>query len=90
MADLLSSSFDSHSQGAKAISLIKGFQIEGDRISLASDFISRQLGIECCVLSGANVARDIALGQFAEATIGYSNLESAYLYQQLFDTPYFR
>ena len=71
-----------------------GFQIEGEGaqidISLASDYIGKHLGLECCVLSGANVARDIAQEQFAEATIGYSNLESAYLYQQLFDTPYFR
>lgn len=34
--------------------------------------------------------QDIADEQFAEATVGYTNLESAKLYQQLFDTPYFK
>jgi len=76
--------------GAKAISLIKGFQIEDDEISLASDFIGKHLGVECCVLSGANVAKDVALEEFAEATIGYTSTESARIFQQLFDTPYFK
>jgi len=76
--------------GCKAISLTKGFDCENGKINLMSEYIRSTLGIECSALSGANVAKDIAEEQFAEATIGYEEIESAHLFQQLFHTPYFR
>jgi len=76
--------------GAKAISLVKGFDCDGDRIHLISEYVKSVLGIECSSLSGANVANDVAREQFCEATIGYEDVDSAQLLQQLFDTPYFR
>eukprot|EP00921_Rhytidocystis_pertsovi_P015569 GHVQ01024761.1.p1 GENE.GHVQ01024761.1~~GHVQ01024761.1.p1 ORF type:complete len:273 (-),score=27.25 GHVQ01024761.1:768-1586(-) len=75
---------------AKAISLIKGLYIENKKPALFSRMIASKLGIDCCVLSGANVAKDVARGQFCETSIGYKDKESAAIWQQLFDTPYFR
>ena len=74
----------------KGISLIKGIICKNNKAYLISDEITKYLGIDCCVLSGANVAADIGKEQFSETTIGYRNLETASLFQQLFDTPYFR
>jgi len=75
---------------AKAISLIKGFEVTPDKCHLISQIIKHDLGIECCALSGANVAIDIAKEQFSETTIGYDDIETGKLFQQLFDRPYFR
>jgi glycerol-3-phosphate dehydrogenase (NAD+) len=55
---------------AQAISLVKGFEFANGEIELVSEYISQHLGIECSVLSGANVAEDIAREQFSETTIG--------------------
>ncbi|MES1908412.1 MAG: hypothetical protein MHM6MM_001357 [Cercozoa sp. M6MM] len=74
------------------ITLVKGFLVEDGKPILCSQFIERELGISMAALAGANVARPIALGEFAESTIGYPQGRddaAAYL-QQLFDTPYFR
>lgn len=78
--------------GAKGISLVKGFDCENNKINLMSEFIREILGIQCCSLSGANVAEGVAKEQFSETTIGYSpdDYESAQLFQSLFDTPWFR
>jgi len=78
--------------GAKGISLVKGFDVEGGQINLMSEFVKKTLGIECSSLSGANVAEGVAAEQFSETTIGYhqDDYESAQLFQSLFDTPWFR
>lgn len=75
----------------KAISLIKGLHVEENgNPKLFSQFISQKLGIDCCVLSGANVAGDVARQEFCESTIGYKDRESAVVWQELFHTNYFR
>lgn len=76
--------------GCKAISLIKGFDCENNKINLITQYIRGILNIECCSLSGANVAADVANEQFAETTIGYEDVETAQVFQLLFDTPYFK
>lgn len=50
--------------GAKAISLVKGFDCENNQINLMSEFIRKTLNIECASLSGANVAEGVAAEQF--------------------------
>jgi glycerol-3-phosphate dehydrogenase (NAD+) len=55
---------------AQAISLVKGFEFVDGDIELVTALITQKLGIECSVLSGANVAEDIAREQFSETTIG--------------------
>ncbi|PHJ19253.1 nad-dependent glycerol-3-phosphate dehydrogenase [Cystoisospora suis] len=78
---------------ARAISLLKGLHVEEGRPQLFSETIRAKLGIvECAALSGANVANDVAREEFAEATIGHSpdETDTALVWQQLFDTPYFK
>ncbi|GMI86861.1 Glycerol-3-phosphate dehydrogenase plastidic [Hibiscus trionum] len=74
----------------EAISLIKGMEVKIEGPCLISTFISEQLGINCSVLMGANLANEIAEEKFSEATVGYrDNREIAEQWVQLFSTPYF-
>ncbi|KAK8803538.1 hypothetical protein WA158_001232 [Blastocystis sp. Blastoise] len=73
-----------------AVSLIKGLDHDNQgHLEMITDIISRELNIDCSILSGANVANGVANGEFAEATIGYSNREHAELIQVLFHTDNF-
>ncbi|KAL1564255.1 glycerol-3-phosphate dehydrogenase (NAD(+)) [Salvia divinorum] len=75
---------------AEAISLIKGMEVKRDGPCMISSIISEHLGINCCVLMGANIANEIALEQFSEATVGYrKNKETADKWVKLFHTSYF-
>jgi glycerol-3-phosphate dehydrogenase (NAD+) len=78
---------------AKAISLIKGMDIDPqDGPKLLSHNIAATLGISCAVLMGANVAAEVARGEFCEATIGVDPAkETGDDWLQLFHHPhYFR
>eukprot|EP00300_Choanocystis_sp_HF-7_P027260 c32342_g1_i1.p2 GENE.c32342_g1_i1~~c32342_g1_i1.p2 ORF type:complete len:351 (+),score=92.61 c32342_g1_i1:34-1086(+) len=75
--------------GARAITLIKGFDVDENGIVVLSKYISAQLGIPCDSLMGANVADEVAAEQFAEATVGSSDAATGALWQSLFNTPYF-
>lgn len=46
---------------AEAISLIKGMEMKRDGPRMISSLISEQLGINCCVLMGANIATEVIL-----------------------------
>ncbi|KAL0381774.1 UNVERIFIED_CONTAM: Glycerol-3-phosphate dehydrogenase [NAD(+)] [Sesamum angustifolium] len=75
---------------AEAISLIKGMEVKREGPCMISSLISEQLGINCCVLMGANIANEIAVEKFSEATVGYrKNKEIADIWVQLFNTSYF-
>ncbi|XP_024977917.1 glycerol-3-phosphate dehydrogenase [NAD(+)] [Cynara cardunculus var. scolymus] len=75
---------------AQAISLIKGMEVKKEGPCMISTLISQQLGVNCCVLMGANIANEIAVEKFSEATVGYrENREIADKWVQLFSTPYF-
>ncbi|KAL3526359.1 hypothetical protein ACH5RR_011015 [Cinchona calisaya] len=75
---------------AEAISLIKGIEVKREGPCMISTLISEQLGINCCVLMGANIANEIAVEKFSEATVGYrGNKEIAERWVQLFNHPYF-
>ncbi|XP_075493033.1 glycerol-3-phosphate dehydrogenase [NAD(+)]-like [Primulina tabacum] len=75
---------------AEAISLIKGMEVKKEGPCMISALISEQLGINCCVLMGANIANEIAVEKFSEATVGYrKDKESAEKWVQLFNTSYF-
>ncbi|KAF5746913.1 glycerol-3-phosphate dehydrogenase [Tripterygium wilfordii] len=74
----------------EGISLIKGMEVKKEGPQMISALVSKQLGINCCVLMGANIANEIALEKFSEATVGYrENRETADKWVQLFSTPYF-
>lgn len=74
---------------AKAISLIKGMEVTENGFELISELIHRELHVDCSVLMGANLANEVALEHFSEATIGYKNENHAKIFHQLFNTPYF-
>ncbi|XP_015579541.2 glycerol-3-phosphate dehydrogenase [NAD(+)] isoform X1 [Ricinus communis] len=76
--------------GVEAISLIKGMEVKMEGPCMISSLISEQLGVNCCVLMGANIANEIAVEKFSEATVGFrTNREIAEKWVQLFSTPYF-
>ncbi|CAA6659603.1 unnamed protein product [Spirodela intermedia] len=75
---------------AEALSLIKGMEVKKDGPCMISNLISEMLGINCCVLMGANIANEIAVEKFCEATVGHKgDKEMAQRWVQLFSTPYF-
>ncbi|EEB05397.1 glycerol-3-phosphate dehydrogenase Gpd1 [Schizosaccharomyces japonicus yFS275] len=78
---------------AVAISCIKGVAVNKQGVKLYSEYITERLGIYCGVLSGANVANEVAREDFCETTIGYNpdlgTSVSAEMMVALFDRPYF-
>jgi glycerol-3-phosphate dehydrogenase (NAD+) len=63
---------------ATALSLVKGLNNpEPGKIGLISDVIKETLGIEVGVLMGANVANEVASGEYCETTIGNSRRYTA-------------
>jgi len=78
-------------KNAVGLSLIKGFDTaEGGGIDLISHIIKRCLGIECCVLMGANLANEVAEGKYCETTIGCKDRELAPMLKDLIETDNFR
>ncbi|XP_013703011.2 glycerol-3-phosphate dehydrogenase [NAD(+)] 1, chloroplastic isoform X1 [Brassica napus] len=74
----------------EAISLVKGMEVKKEGPCMISSLISKELGINSCVLMGANIANEIAVEKFSEATVGYrESREIADTWVQLFSTPYF-
>jgi len=76
-------------KNAKAVSLIKGMDVNEKGFDLISVMIEKELGIDCSVLMGANIANEIGMERFSEATVGYNNKTNVDLFRQLFHTPYF-
>ncbi|KAH9613566.1 hypothetical protein KSS87_021120 [Heliosperma pusillum] len=75
----------------EAISLIKGMTLKVDGPCMISSVISKLLNCSCCVLMGANIADEIAMENFSEATVGYKeSREVAERWARLFCTPYFK
>jgi len=76
--------------GVMAVSMIKGHIVVSDggqSLKTGSQVIAERLRIsECAVLNGANVADDVASGNFAEATLGCSNESNALLLARLFNS----
>jgi len=76
---------------ARAISLIKGVDVEKKGLHLISDIIKESLGgMDVSVLMGANLANEVAQEQFSEATIGCYNQENGNIFRDLFHSNYFR
>ncbi|XP_068666321.1 glycerol-3-phosphate dehydrogenase [NAD(+)]-like [Aristolochia californica] len=74
----------------EAISLIKGMEVKPEGPCMISNLITELLGVNCCVLMGANIANEIAAEKFSEATVGFrENKEVAEKWVRLFRTPYF-
>ncbi|RWS23626.1 glycerol-3-phosphate dehydrogenase [NAD(+)]: cytoplasmic-like isoform X2 [Leptotrombidium deliense] len=78
-------------ENAIGLSLIKGFDesVPG-KINLISEKISSLLSIDCAVLMGANIAKEVAEDHFCETTIGCRNEEFGTVLKKLLETPNFR
>ncbi|KAK1934883.1 putative glycerol-3-phosphate dehydrogenase [Babesia divergens] len=76
--------------GTICISLVKGIVLTESDVILFTDMLEDELKVPCLALSGANVAQNVAMEEFSEATIGYKSKEHALLCQKLFDRPYFK
>merc|ERR1719487_2245791 len=73
---------------AVGISLIKGIEFKDSKPVLISDLLKEAMGgsVDMSVLMGANVANEVAKGDFAEATIGCPNAEQGLKWCKLFNT----
>lgn len=49
---------------AEGISLVKGMEVKKEGASMISTLISNQLRINCSVLMGANIANEVARGNY--------------------------
>merc|ERR1712151_1328224 len=77
--------------GCVSVSLIKGgLELEGGKLGLCSDSLRKLLGHEVAVLMGANVANEVAAGEFCEATLGCTAVEHQETLVKIFDCETFR
>ena len=74
---------------AFGISLIKGFGEKDGKFVLMSQVIEELLGVPCSVLMGANLANEVAKGDFCESTIGCKDPRQGEILKRLFHTPNF-
>ncbi|KAE8539840.1 glycerol-3-phosphate dehydrogenase (NAD(+)) [Cryptococcus gattii VGV] len=77
-------------RGAKAVSAIKGVEVNGTDIQTFASLIEAKVGLPCSALSGANIALEVAMGQFCETTIGCPTHEQSLLWHAVFNSPSFR
>lgn len=73
-----------------AISLIKGIDFDDNGVILMTDIIKNELDIDVSVLSGANIANEIAAGKFCESTIGFKDETNAITFHEMFNEKNFR
>mmetsp|Transcript_41494 Transcript_41494/g.83167 ORF Transcript_41494/g.83167 Transcript_41494/m.83167 type:complete len:366 (-) Transcript_41494:362-1459(-) len=71
--------------GVKCLSAIKGIDFDDKGIVLISDILRNELGADCSVLMGANVANDMASDAFCETTIGYKDPANGELFRLAYD-----
>lgn len=83
---------------ARAISCLKGLEVNSEGCKLLSQSITDTLGIYCGVLSGANIATEVAKERWSETTIAYcvppdfrgaGHDVDEYVLKQLFHRTYF-
>jgi glycerol-3-phosphate dehydrogenase (NAD+) len=73
------------------VSLIKGVHFDDTGMVLISELISKEMGgMDISVLMGANLASEVAAGDFSESTIGYNNEAHGNLLQTIFNDPRFQ
>ena len=77
--------------GKVAISLVKSArQIQGDVATVCEDVEAKFKACRACALSGPNIYGSLARGEFAEATVGALDADTAAEAAQVFASPAFR
>ena len=74
---------------AVGLSLIKGITFIDGGIELVTDTIERVLNIKCGSLMGANIANDIAAGEYCESTVAFEDPEIGKNWVYLLNTDLF-
>ncbi len=74
---------------AIGISLVKGFEVTEHGSELMTDVLEEVLNVKFGVLSGANIANEVAAGEFCEATIAFSNYDQGLEWKKLFHSSFF-
>jgi glycerol-3-phosphate dehydrogenase (NAD+) len=75
---------------AMSISMVKGgVDIDANGMKLCSETIAEIVGHDVSVIMGANVANEVARGDFCEATVGATDPIKGELFRQLFNTKTF-
>ena len=78
-------------QNIIAVSLIKGLKFTTKGPLLLSEMIMKELGLStCAVLMGANVASEVAKGDFVESTVACDDKRVAKIVQSIFNSKQFR
>ncbi len=78
-------------QNIIAVSLIKGLKFTTKGPVLLSEMIMKELGLStCAVLMGANVATEVAKGDFVESTVACDDKRIAKIVQSIFNSKQFR
>jgi len=73
-----------------SISMVKGgIDVDPKGLKLCSEMIAEILGTDVGVIMGANIADEVARGDFTEATVAMHNPKSAEVFRLLFDAPRF-
>ncbi|ODQ67591.1 glycerol-3-phosphate dehydrogenase [Nadsonia fulvescens var. elongata DSM 6958] len=57
--------------GTRAVSCLKGLNVDENGCQLLTDFIYEKLGVSCGALSGANLAPEVAIENWSGTTIAY-------------------
>jgi glycerol-3-phosphate dehydrogenase (NAD+) len=75
---------------AVSISMVKGgVDIDANGMKLCSETIAEIVGHDVAVIMGANVANEVARGDFCEATVGATDATRGELFRRLFNTKTF-
>jgi len=76
---------------AISVSMVKGgVDIAKDGLKLCSETIAEIVGHKVSVIMGANVANEVARGDFCEATVGATDAQTGAVFRMLFNTKSFQ